>query len=65
MEFNDLANLIFEQLKPKLEISDGLAVFAKERSKFEGSVCAQKTKSDPQSYSVDISSNLIKYPSKN
>ena len=36
MEFNELANLVFGQLKNKLENSDGLVVFAKERSKFEG-----------------------------
>ena len=36
MQFNELSNLIFQELKLKLEKHNGLAVFAKERSKFEG-----------------------------
>jgi hypothetical protein len=36
MEFEALANTIFEELKPKLENNDGLAIFAKNRAKFEG-----------------------------
>jgi hypothetical protein len=36
MEFEVLANAIFEGLKPKLENNDGLAIFAKNRAKFEG-----------------------------
>ena len=36
MEFEDLANLIFNEIKPKLENNQGLSIFAKERAKFEG-----------------------------
>ena len=36
MEFEDLVNLIFNEIKPKLENSQGLSIFAKERAKFEG-----------------------------
>jgi hypothetical protein len=36
MKFKELADLIFKELKPKLEDHNGLAVFARERSKFEG-----------------------------
>jgi hypothetical protein len=36
MEFKDLAKLIFNEIKPKLENSQGLSIFAKERAKFEG-----------------------------
>jgi len=36
MEFEDLANLIFSEIKPKLEKNQGLSIFAKERAKFEG-----------------------------
>jgi len=36
MEFEDLAKLIFDELKPKLENNQGLSIFAKERAKFEG-----------------------------
>lgn len=36
MEFEELAELIFGALKPKLESSQGLFIFAKERAKFEG-----------------------------
>ena len=36
MEFEDLANLIFNEIKPKLENNKGLSIFAKERAKFEG-----------------------------
>jgi len=36
MEFEDLANLIFDEIKPKLENNQGLSIFAKERAKFEG-----------------------------
>jgi hypothetical protein len=35
MEFNTLIDLIFENLKPKLEASEGLAVFAKEHANFD------------------------------
>ena len=36
MEFKDMANLIFNEIKPKLENNQGLSIFAKERAKFEG-----------------------------
>jgi len=36
MEFKDLANLIFDEMTPKLENNQGLSIFAKERAKFEG-----------------------------
>jgi len=36
MEFEDLVNLIFNEIKPKLENNQGLSIFAKERAKFEG-----------------------------
>lgn len=36
MKFEELADLIFDGLKPKLENHKGLSVFARERSKFEG-----------------------------
>lgn len=36
MEFKDLVNLIFNEIKPKLENNQGLSIFAKERAKFEG-----------------------------
>lgn len=36
MEFKDLTKLIFDEIKPKLENSQGLSIFAKERAKFEG-----------------------------
>lgn len=36
MEFEVLARLIFGEIKPKLENSQGLSIFAKERAKFEG-----------------------------
>jgi hypothetical protein len=36
LDFDTLADVIFKNLKPKLEASEGLAVFARERSKFEG-----------------------------
>ena len=36
MEFEDLSNLIFNEIKPKLENNQGLSIFAKERAKFEG-----------------------------
>ncbi len=36
MEFEEFANLIFNEIKPKLENSRGLSIFAKERAKFEG-----------------------------
>lgn len=36
MEFEDLAKLIFNEIKPKLENNQGLSIFAKERAKFEG-----------------------------
>ena len=36
MEFEDLTNLIFNEIKPKLENNQGLSIFAKERAKFEG-----------------------------
>lgn len=35
MEFENLANVIFGKLKPKLENHRGLSVFAKKRAKFE------------------------------
>ncbi len=34
--FTELGELIFAELKPKLENSVGLSIFAKERAKFEG-----------------------------
>jgi len=36
MEFEKFAKLIFDEMKPKLESSQGLSIFAKERAKFEG-----------------------------
>ncbi len=36
MEFEDLSNLIFSEIKPKLEKNQELSIFAKERAKFEG-----------------------------
>lgn len=36
MEFEALANTIFEELKPKLESNQGLSILAKNRAKFEG-----------------------------
>ena len=36
MEFEGLAKLIFNEIKPKLENNQGLSIFAKERAKFEG-----------------------------
>ncbi len=36
MKFEVLANLIFNEIKPKLENNQGLSIFAKERAKFEG-----------------------------
>jgi len=34
--FDNLAKIIFSGIIPKLERNDGLAIFAKERAKFEG-----------------------------
>jgi len=36
MEFGKLSKIVFDELKPKLENNEGLAIFAKERAKFEG-----------------------------
>jgi len=36
MEFEDLSELIFREIKAKMENHQGLSVFAKERAKFEG-----------------------------
>ncbi len=36
MEFEDLAKLIFNEIKPKVGNNQGLSIFAKERAKFEG-----------------------------
>lgn len=36
MEFEELAELIFNETRPKLENNQGLSIFAKERAKFEG-----------------------------
>ncbi len=36
MKFKKLTKLIFDEIKPKLENNQGLSIFAKERSKFEG-----------------------------
>jgi hypothetical protein len=36
MDFEKLGNLLFNELKPKLESHQGLSIFAKERAKFEG-----------------------------
>jgi len=36
MEFEKLKKLIFKEIKPKLENSQGLTIFARERAKFEG-----------------------------
>ncbi len=36
MNFNALADMIFDEMVPRLEDSDGAAVFARERAKFEG-----------------------------
>ncbi len=49
MEFEDLANLIFNEIKPKLENNQGLSIFAKERAKFEGWL------------KVELCDNLSKY----
>lgn len=36
MEFLEIKKVLFNKLKPKLEKNSGLAIFAKERAKFEG-----------------------------
>ena len=36
MEFLKIREIIFNELKPELESNKGLAIFAKERAKFEG-----------------------------
>lgn len=36
MEFLKIKEIVFNELKPKLENNNGLAIFAKERAKFEG-----------------------------
>ncbi len=36
IEFEELKNIIFEKMKPKLENNDALSIFARERAKFEG-----------------------------
>jgi len=36
IEFEELKNIIFEKIKPKLENNDALSIFARERAKFEG-----------------------------
>lgn len=36
MDFEDLSGIIFEVMIPKLQTNRGLAVFARERAKFEG-----------------------------
>ena len=36
MKFKDLSKIIFSGLKPKLQKSKALAIFARERNKFEG-----------------------------
>lgn len=36
MKFEELSNTIFNEIKPKLENSQGLTIFARERAKFEG-----------------------------
>lgn len=36
MEFLKIKEIIFNKLKLKLESNNGLAIFAKERAKFEG-----------------------------
>ena len=36
MEFIKVKEIVFNELKPKLESNKGLAIFAKQRAKFEG-----------------------------
>ncbi len=36
MEFDEISEIIFGQLTPKLESNQGVSIFAKERAKFEG-----------------------------
>ncbi len=36
MDFNELVEFLFSELKPRLENNQGLSVFANERAKFEG-----------------------------
>ena len=36
IDFTNLAEIIFQKIKPKLANSDGLSIFARERAKFEG-----------------------------
>jgi hypothetical protein len=36
MEFLKIKEILFNELKPKLESNNGLAIFARERAKFEG-----------------------------
>ena len=36
MEFLKIKQILFNELKPRLESNKGLAIFAKERAKFEG-----------------------------
>ncbi len=49
MGFQKLANIIFGEIKPKLENHSGLSVFAKERAKFEGW------------FKVELCESLLKY----
>ncbi len=36
MDFDQLARIVFDEMKPKLESNQSLGVFARERAKFEG-----------------------------
>ncbi|MEM1971192.1 MAG: hypothetical protein QXK74_07300 [Candidatus Nitrosocaldaceae archaeon] len=36
MNYEQLAKIIFDEMKPKLENNNGLSIFARERAKFEG-----------------------------
>ncbi|MCZ7356976.1 MAG: hypothetical protein O8C66_16055 [Candidatus Methanoperedens sp.] len=49
MEFNKLTKVIFDEIKPKIECSLGLSIFAKERAKFEGWL------------KVELCNSLLKY----
>lgn len=57
MEFEEISEIIFRQITPKLESNQGVSIFAKERAKFEGWL------------KVELCDSLVKYfqvvPEKN
>lgn len=62
MEFEALSELVFSELRPKLEEHEGLSIFVRERAKFEGwlkvEVCDSLTKHfddvTPENERIDI-----------